>query len=119
MKTTNPYGRGQGPDPVDVRVGGRLRQRRIFLDMSQSDLAILLGITFQQVQKYERGDNRISAGRLHYIAQLLEVPVERFFEPVEAGEPVDREQIELLALYHQLAPAVAARYLDLIQAGAA
>ena len=111
-----PYGRGTGaPHPIDVRVGERLRQRRVLLGMSQSDLSNLLNLTFQQLQKYERGANRISAGRLHYIARLLEVPVEWFFYPITPGEPVSREELELLSLYHQLSPKVAARYLDLVR----
>jgi transcriptional regulator with XRE-family HTH domain len=64
------------PDPVDKHVGMKLRARRTKLSMSQSTLAEALGLTFQQVQKYEKGANRIGAGRLQQIAQILQMPVE-------------------------------------------
>ncbi|MEF2074843.1 helix-turn-helix domain-containing protein [Consotaella aegiceratis] len=66
-------------DPVDTYVGSRLRLRRNSIGMSQGDLARQLGITFQQVQKYEKGTNRVSASRLHRISQVLDVPVSYFF----------------------------------------
>lgn len=65
---------------IDVHVGTRVRVRRKFLGQSQTDLANALGITFQQVQKYERGSNRISASKLYEAAQALKVPVAYFFE---------------------------------------
>ena len=68
------------PDPVDVHVGGRLRLRRTLIGMSQEQLAAALNITFQQVQKYERGTNRISASRLFQASRTLGVPVAWFFE---------------------------------------
>jgi len=68
------------PDPIDIEVGARIRVRRKFLSLSQSALAEALGLTFQQVQKYERGSNRISASKLFEIAQVLQVPVAYFFE---------------------------------------
>jgi transcriptional regulator with XRE-family HTH domain len=68
------------PDPVDVHVGGRLRLRRTLIGMSQEQLAAALNITFQQVQKYERGTNRISASRLYQASRTLGVPVAWFFE---------------------------------------
>ena len=107
--------RGGPPHPVDIRVGARLRQRRLFLGMNQAALGTLLGLTFQQVQKYESAANRISAGRLHYVARLLDVPVEWFFQPVVEGEPVDREELDLLSLYHQLPGPTAAAFLELMQ----
>jgi transcriptional regulator with XRE-family HTH domain len=67
-------------NPVDKHVGGRVRMRRLMLDMSQTDLANTLGLTFQQVQKYEKGANRIGASRLQHISQILQVPVPFFFE---------------------------------------
>src|SRR3984957_15692112 len=67
-------------DPVDKHVGSRLRMRRLMLDMSQTDIADALGLSFQQVQKYEKGANRIGASRLQYISQILQVPVPFFFE---------------------------------------
>jgi transcriptional regulator with XRE-family HTH domain len=75
------------PDPVDKHVGMKLRARRTKFGMSQSTLAEALGLTFQQVQKYEKGANRISASRLQQIAQILQMRVENFFEglPHERG----------------------------------
>lgn len=67
-------------NPVDIHVGGRVRMRRKFLNLSQSDLADAIGLTFQQVQKYERGTNRISASKLFEIGRTLKVPVAYFFE---------------------------------------
>jgi transcriptional regulator with XRE-family HTH domain len=67
-------------NPIDVYVGGRLRARRLALGMSQEKLGDALGISFQQVQKYEKGINRIGASRLQHISSILQVPVEYFFE---------------------------------------
>jgi transcriptional regulator with XRE-family HTH domain len=72
------------PNPVDVHVGQRLRQRRVLVGLSQEKLARMVGITFQQVQKYERGANRIVASRLHELAQVLDVPVSYFFDDLSA-----------------------------------
>jgi len=71
-------------NPVDVHVGARVRMRRMMLSMSQEKLGDELDLTFQQVQKYEKGTNRIGASRLQQIANILQVPVEFFFE----GAPV-------------------------------
>jgi transcriptional regulator with XRE-family HTH domain len=68
------------PNYIDVHVGSRIRMRRQLVSMSQEKLGELLGITFQQVQKYEKGANRISASRLYYAAKTLGVPVHFFFE---------------------------------------
>ena len=68
------------PDPMDVHVGQRLRVRRSLLGLSQEKLAEAIGLTFQQIQKYERGMNRISAGRLYQFSNILDVPVSYFFE---------------------------------------
>ena len=70
----------KGPDPVDKHVGSRVRMRRLMLGMSQEKLADGLGLTFQQVQKYEKGVNRIGASRLQHLASILQVPVTFFFE---------------------------------------
>jgi transcriptional regulator with XRE-family HTH domain len=75
-----------GPNPIDVHVGARIRLRRKFLDISQSKLADALGLTFQQVQKYERGTNRVSASKLFEIGRFLEAPVSYFFERLEQSE---------------------------------
>jgi transcriptional regulator with XRE-family HTH domain len=72
-------------NPTDKHVGNRVRMRRLMLDMSQTDIADALGLTFQQVQKYEKGSNRISAGRLQHISQILQVPVPFFFEGAPAA----------------------------------
>src|SRR5436189_681918 len=67
-------------NPVDVHVGSRVRLRRMMLGMSQEKLGESLGITFQQIQKYEKGTNRIGASRLQHIARVLTMPVSYFFE---------------------------------------
>ena len=76
------------PNPIDIHVGGRVRLRRMMLSMSQEKLGEHLGITFQQIQKYEKGTNRIGASRLQHIARVLTVPVAFFFEdaPGTPGE---------------------------------
>ena len=68
------------PDPTDKHVGARVRMRRIMLSMSQEKLGDALGLTFQQVQKYEKGTNRIGARRLQHISSILQVPISFFFE---------------------------------------
>jgi transcriptional regulator with XRE-family HTH domain len=70
----------KAPNPIDKHVGSRVRMRRMMLAMSQEKLGDALGLTFQQVQKYEKGTNRIGASRLQQISQILQVPVEFFFE---------------------------------------
>jgi transcriptional regulator with XRE-family HTH domain len=109
--------------PVDTHVGSRLRQRRALLGMSQTDLGNAVGLTFQQVQKYERGFNRISSSRLFEFAKVLDVPVEHFFDGMapstsgakrkpgrpkaadKAGEPdlnTKRETLELVRAYYKI-----------------
>jgi transcriptional regulator with XRE-family HTH domain len=73
------------PNPIDVHVGSRVRLRRMMLSMSQEKLGEHLGITFQQIQKYEKGTNRIGASRLQHIARVLTVPVAFFFEDAPAS----------------------------------
>src|SRR5471032_965256 len=68
------------PNPIDKHVGSRVRMRRMMLSMSQEKLGDALGLTFQQVQKYEKGANRIGASRLQQISNILQVPVAFFFE---------------------------------------
>ena len=99
--------RGEGPDPIDKLIGGQVRLRRLTVGMSQEKLAANLGITFQQVQKYEKGTNRIAASRLWKLAEILDVSIDFFFdgagqEEVAAdgfGEPSqsDREIYAFLA----------------------
>jgi len=110
----------QVPNPVDVHVGKRLRQRRTLLGMSQEKLGELLGLTFQQVQKYERGTNRIGSSRLFRLACVLEVPVAYFFEGLqedgtapgglavppassaESNQMDRRETLELVRAYYRI-----------------
>lgn len=92
----------RSPNPIDLHVGGRIRMRRKVLGVSQERLAEALGLTFQQVQKYERGSNRVSASKLYEIARFLGSPVSYFFEGLadpaspDAG-PVDGPE----ALMHE------------------
>jgi transcriptional regulator with XRE-family HTH domain len=86
------------PNPIDVHVGTRVRLRRTLLGMSQEKLGDALGLTFQQVQKYERGANRIGASRLYDLSRVLDVPVSFFFDDIKAetveasqGEPGGRD----------------------------
>ena len=71
-------------NPIDIQVGNRVRIRRMLIGMSQEKLGDLLGLTFQQVQKYEKGVNRIGAGRLFEVARILNVPIDFFYEGVAA-----------------------------------
>lgn len=94
--------RGEGPNPIDIHVGQRLRLRRTLLGLSQETLGEAVGITFQQLQKYERGANRISASRLFNLSQVLGVPVTFFFEDlpapgVESAEPSETQEFESMA----------------------
>ena len=99
-----------GPHPVDVHVGGRLRLRRTLLGMSQTDLGKALGLTFQQVQKYENGKNRIAASRLYHLSLIFGVPVSDFFEGLEDKTSkrssddvmVKRETMELVRAYYRI-----------------
>lgn len=79
----------RAPNPVDLHVGARVRMRRKFLGMSQEGLAETIELTFQQVQKYERGSNRISASKLYEISRALKAPVAYFFEGYGETETVD------------------------------
>jgi len=128
------------PNPIDVQVGSRVRLRRNMLGLSQEKLGTAIGLTFQQVQKYERGANRIGASRLHELSRVLDVPVSFFFDdmdpvrapaipggfaepPAEAFEsdPLRRrETVELVDAYYAVEdPAVRRRLLDLARALAA
>ena len=129
------------PDPVDIHVGSRVRLRRTLLGLSQEKLGEALGLTFQQVQKYERGANRIGASRLHQISQILDVPVSFFFEEMAADvanlapagrrsptaaaevEPFEhdpmakRETLELVRAYYKIDdPKVRKRIFELTKA---
>ena len=134
------YGRGTGkPHPVDVHVGARLRQRRTLLDMTQTNLGDAIGVTFQQVQKYERGANRIGSSRLFDLSRVLDVPIEYFFgdmpaavaacSPAQGGgmseeaanyelDPMaKRETLELVRAYYKISePQVRKRLFELTKA---
>src|SRR4051812_18882635 len=75
--------RSEQPNPIDVQVGSRVRLRRNMLGLSQEKLGEAIGLTFQQVQKYERGANRIGASRLHELSRVLDVPVSFFFDDMD------------------------------------
>jgi transcriptional regulator with XRE-family HTH domain len=84
-------------NPVDAQVGSRVRLRRMLIGMSQERLGELLGLTFQQVQKYEKGVNRIGAGRLFDVARILGVPIDYFYESVSsqlaASRSISEEEV--------------------------
>jgi len=82
------------PNPIDRHVGSRVRMRRAMLSMSQEKLGEALGLTFQQIQKYEKGTNRISASRLQQISQILEVPPSYFFEGAPSFETQSQNEAE-------------------------
>jgi len=125
----------EGPNAVDVHVGGRIRLRRTLLGMSQGMLAESVGLTFQQVQKYERGTNRVSASRLHEFSHVLDVPVSFFFDdmppgvgqaggapsvapaPSEGDVLARRETLELVRAYYRIAdPGVRKRLFEFTKA---
>ena len=98
-----------GPDPVDIHVGARVRERRVSLGMSQTDLGEYLRLSFQQIQKYERGATRISASKLWALSNLFEVSVEWFFDGLgEAGkgqeDVMTRPEARQLARYYSACP---------------
>ncbi len=124
------------PDPIDIHVGSRVRLRRTLLGMSQEKLGDALGLTFQQIQKYERGANRIGSSRLFKLSQILDVPVSFFFEdmpeeverasrglaeapaePFEADQLSKRETLELVRAYYRIGePKVRKRVFELVKA---
>jgi transcriptional regulator with XRE-family HTH domain len=130
------------PSPIDVHVGSRIRLRRTLLGMSQERLGEALGLTFQQVQKYERGVNRVGASRLFDLSRVLDVPISFFFDDMPEslastyGGPTGRrtgsfsdshdgfaddalnrrETLELVRAYYRITdPAVRKRVFDLIK----
>ena len=128
--STPAFGRGTGvPDPIDIHVGSRIRTRRIYLDMRQEELGRKLGLTFQQVQKYESGANRVSASRLSEIADVLGVSVEYFFGGLSSeegeGSPEDHrlremmqrtETIELVRVYYGISdPSIRRQFLEMVK----
>ena len=85
----------KSPNQIDKRVGSRVRMRRLMLGMSQTQLADAIGITFQQIQKYEKGTNRVSASRLQQIARVLQAPVSYFFDDLIQRSRGSKEVIGL------------------------
>jgi transcriptional regulator with XRE-family HTH domain len=105
------------PDPVDVHVGKRVRLRRTLLGMSQQELGEALGLTFQQVQKYERGTNRVSSSRLYRLAGSLDVPISYFFEDMpEAAAAHSRPASPEPAPGHEPDPLAKREILELARA---
>jgi transcriptional regulator with XRE-family HTH domain len=102
------------PNPVDVYVGKKIREARISQGLSQSALADMIGITFQQLQKYENAHNRVSCSRLYAISLVLDMPVQAFFAGVKSGEIDAQEQsgqpqpntLDLVSAYSRLSPAL-------------
>ncbi len=129
----------RAPNPVDVHVGIRVRLRRTLLGMTQTGLGDAIGLTFQQVQKYERGVNRIGSSRLYDLARVLEVPINFFFDEMpkdvatkyggvsrgmaEGAEEFDpdivskRETLELVRAYYKIEnPQVRKRLFEMVKA---
>ncbi len=126
----------RGHDPVDIHVGSRVRLRRTLLGMSQEKLGRAVSLTFQQIQKYERGSNRIGSSRLFQFSKVLQVPVSFFFddmpdavagrtrglrepaqEPFETGNFTKRETLELVRAYYKISDvATRRRIFDLVKA---
>lgn len=128
------------PNPIDVHVGQRIRQRRTLLGMSQEKLGEAIGLTFQQVQKYERGANRVGSSRLFDLARVLDVPMTYFFdemsastaakspsrlrglaepkaEPFEPDPLAKRETLELVRAYYRITdPQARKRLFELTKA---
>lgn len=129
----------KNPNPVDIHVGNRIRMRRMLIGMSQEKLGDALGLTFQQVQKYEKGANRVSASRLHQMSKTLGVPIQFFFDDMaisneSAGNGLEEgetggnmmdllnsaEGFQLGRNFSQIEdPAVRRRIVDLVKALAA
>ena len=120
----------KAPNPTDKHVGSRVRMRRMMLAMSQEKLGDALGLTFQLIQKYEHGANRVSASRLSAMAEALSVPISYFFDglspthaPISAEDKARREQLEqpetidLIRLYYAIPdPTVRREFLDMVKA---
>ncbi|MBL4747794.1 MAG: helix-turn-helix transcriptional regulator [Magnetovibrio sp.] len=110
------------PRPVDIHVGSRLRQRRTLLGMSQEKLGEAVALTFQQIQKYERGANRIGASRLYQLSQVLDVSVSYFFEEMPGevqktrGDYAAPENSKLLESVQTSDPMARRETLELVRA---
>ncbi len=115
------YGRGTGiPSPVDVHVGARVRIRRKLLGMTQTTLGDALGLTFQQVQKYEKGTNRIGSSRLYDLSRVLDVSIEHFFKDmpadVTASSPGQSRGMAEEPVGYELDPMAKRETLELVRA---
>ncbi len=134
-----PVSRTGKPNSIDIHVGSRVRLRRVLLGLNQGKLGKAVGVTFQQIQKYERGANRISASRLYAMSRVFDVPVAFFFEDMppeisgEGGKPVPslaeqdqeafladlparRGTLELVRAFYRIGdPAVRKRMFDLVK----
>ncbi len=138
-KSKSRRGRGRGISPIDVHVGARLRQRRTLLGMTQTNLSDALGVSYQQMQKYERGATRISASRLFDLSRVLDVPIQFFFDDMPAAvaarslaqgggkakkppsyepDPIaKRETLELVRAYYKITePEIRKRLFNLVKA---
>jgi transcriptional regulator with XRE-family HTH domain len=128
------------PNPIDIHVGARLRQRRTILGMSQGKLGDSVGLTFQQIQKYERGSNRIGASRLYDLSRVLDVSISYFFDDMpetisetryldvnkhlsevvsafEVDDMVRRETLELVRNYYRVSnPVIRKRLFEMTKA---
>ncbi len=100
------------PNPIDRHVGSRVRMRRVILGMSQEKLGEALGLTFQQVQKYEKGANRIGASRLQQISRTLDVPPAFFFEGAPSFENAPAPRPEHLGLAEEPSPSYVVDFLS-------
>lgn len=131
-----------GPTLIDAHVGARIRVRRGLLGMSQKDLGAKVGLTFQQIQKYERGANRVGSGRLYEFSKILGVPIAYFFDEMstdlqsyaekgsQKGKPIPasapdaeimdrRDTLELVRTFHKIGDAlVRQRFLELMREAA-
>ncbi len=119
------------PDPIDIHVGSRVRLRRKILGMGQPTLGNKIGVAFQQIQKYEKGTNRIAASRLYRLGKALEVPITYFFDSLESANTspamnaapdlaAEREAAELLKAYFNIsAPKTRKNILNLLHSLAA
>jgi transcriptional regulator with XRE-family HTH domain len=118
-RETRTVGR-KGPNPVDVHVGRRVRIRRVLCGLSQTALAEQLSLTFQQLQKYESGANRVSASRLWQIAQVLDVPISWFFMGIDDDTDrleefrTKRETLELVRNIATCPPEIQKRFRALL-----
>jgi len=117
--------RTEGPDPVNLHVGVRVKLRRTLIGLSQSQLGAVIGLTFQQIQKYETGFSRIPASALYRIAHALDVPVSFFFDDIDDGSKlppaslndlVHRESLGLVRTYYAIPEDIRQQVYELMKA---